>query len=308
MRNVLLRALVWVRRPCFLLAALFLSATVWLGCLPATVAVAQATMGDGSSLGDASAARARAQQFLAGRASRADNRSRQPISAAEAMERAREVKAAASLVPARRAQASALARTANLTAAWQPLGPMAVQSVSYGPISGRITAIAVDPNDPSGNTVYLGTTGGGVWKSTSAAGPLGSMSFAPLTDTLPVFSANTGATTTASLSIGAVAVQPSPNGVVLAGTGDPNDATDSYYGEGLLRSADGGQTWTLIIGSQDGANGSHSFAGLATAGLAWSTAAPNLIVAAMTVSAEGSIVGQLTRLRCRGSMTRPTPV
>ncbi len=168
---------------------------------------------------------------------------------------------------------------------------MSVNSVLYGGISGRITAVALDPNDSTGNTVYLGTTGGGVWKSTSAAGPLPNVSFAPLTDTLPVFAANEGATTIASMSIGAVAVQPSLTGIVLAGTGDPNDATDSYYGEGLLRSADGGQTWTLAIGSKDGANGNHSFAGLATAGIAWSSTTPTLAVAAMTVSLDGLVVG-----------------
>jgi hypothetical protein len=31
-------------------------------------------------------------------------------------------------------------------------------------ITGRITAVAVDPSDPSGNTVYIGAAGGGVWK------------------------------------------------------------------------------------------------------------------------------------------------
>ncbi len=180
--------------------------------------------------------------------------------------------------------------TANLTAPWQPLGPVTVNSLAYGPISGRITSVALDPNDETGNTLWLGTTGGGVWKSTNAAGDLSGVSFAPLTDTLPAFSANEGATTVPSLSIGAVAVQPASTAVVLAGTGDPNDATDSYYGEGILRSADGGQTWTLAIGSRDGANGSHSFAGLATAGLAWSTANPTLAVAAMTTSLQGLFV------------------
>ena len=38
--------------------------------------------------------------------------------------------------------------------------------------------------------------------------------------------------------------------VVLAGTGDPNDALESYYGSGLLRSADGGLTWSLISESE----------------------------------------------------------
>ncbi len=280
----------WVRRLFFLLGLLA------LGCVLGTVATAQEPLkgySHGSVLGDAAAARARAQRFLAGRGV-APTPGQKTSSAAEALRNAhrgnlaRNLAASAAVRP--RAQASAGGDTADLTASWQPLGPMSVNSLSYGQISGRITAIAVDPNDNTGNTVYLGTTGGGVWKSTNAAGALGSVTFAPLTDTLPVFSISEGATTVASLSIGAVAVQPSLTGVVLAGTGDANDATDSYYGEGLLRSADGGQTWTLAIGSRDGANGNHSFAGLATAGLAWSGATPTLAVAAMTVSTEGEAV------------------
>ena len=35
-----------------------------------------------------------------------------------------------------------------------------------GTISGRVTGIAVDPSDPSGNTYYVGTANGGVWKTT----------------------------------------------------------------------------------------------------------------------------------------------
>src|SRR5262249_24261899 len=114
-------------------------------------------------------------------------------------------------------------RFTGLDAAWQPLGPLQVQSAAYGKVTGRVTSIAIDPGDASGNTVYLGTTGGGVWKSTNAAGSAAAVSFSPLTDTLPVFSANAGSAVTPSLSIGAVSVQ---NNVVLAGTGDPNDATD----------------------------------------------------------------------------------
>jgi hypothetical protein len=180
-----------------------------------------------------------------------------------------------------------------LTAPWQPLGPSSVQTQLYGNVTGRVTAIALDPNDTSGNTVYLGTTGGGVWKSTTAAGPLSGVTFAPLTDTLPVFSISAGSSTIPSLSIGSVAVQPAPNPVVLAGTGDPNDATDSLYGEGILRSVDGGQTWTIatIAENQVGPNiYYHALAGLSTAALAWSTASTDLVVAAMSVSPQAAIV------------------
>jgi len=187
-----------------------------------------------------------------------------------------------------RMQAAALLfkpRGATLTAAWQPLGPVSILSPTFGNLTGRITALALDPNDTTGNTLYIGTTGGGVWKSINAAS---TATFTPLTDTLPVFAAGTG--TIPSLSIGALAVQPLANPVLLAGTGDPNDATDSYYGEGILRSADGGLTWTLIFESHDGVNGNHSFAGLSTAAIAFSSATPTLVVAAFTTSPESTNV------------------
>ncbi len=182
----------------------------------------------------------------------------------------------------------------NLAAPWQALGPSSIVSATYNNLTGRVAAIATDPNDPTGNTVFLGTTGGGVWKSTNAAGPLGAAIFVPLTDTLPVFSNNAGSSVIPSLTIGALAVQPAVNPVLIAGTGDPNNATDSYYGEGLLRSADGGLTWTLIQNSQDGVNGDHSFIGLATAGIAFSTMTPTLVVAAFSTSTQGAIVGAST--------------
>lgn len=190
----------------------------------------------------------------------------------------------------RRNSIRAHASSISLTAAWQPLGPSSVLTQRFGNVTGRVTAIAFDPNDSTGNTVYLGTTGGGVWKSTNAAGPLASIAFAPLTDTLPVFSNNAGSATIPSLSIGAVAVQPAPNPVVLAGTGDPNDATDSLYGEGILRSADGGRTWIIATVSVEGPSLNHTFAGLSTAAIAWSSASTNVVVAAMSVSPQAAIV------------------
>jgi hypothetical protein len=131
-----------------------------------------------------------------------------------------------------------------------------------------------------------------VWKATNAAGStLSAISFTPLTDGLEgLLSEPDG-----SLSVGTVTVQPQGTGVILAGTGDPNDALDSYYGGGILRSADGGQTWSLIQRTSDPRNNcagaqNYGFGGEGFAGFAWSTTNPQLVVAAVSQAYEGTLV------------------
>lgn len=170
---------------------------------------------------------------------------------------------------------------------WQPIGPGQVSTSSWNLVTGRVTSIAADPSVSSGNTVYVGTTGGGVWRSTNAAdATLADVSFVPLTDNVSAFSS----AALTSLSIGAVSVQPGGTGVILAGTGDPNDATDSWYGAGILRSADGGNTWSLIS-TTSGSGSTYTFLGNAFAGFAWSSVTPSLVVAAVSQSEYGSILG-----------------
>lgn len=182
------------------------------------------------------------------------------------------------------AQAEA-ASAATGSGTWASIGPQQVSTIRFGLVTGRVTSIAVDPSDKSGNTVYIGTTGGGVWRSTNAAGPSGAVTFTHLTDTTSAYSPPNPY----SLSIGAVTVQPGGTGVILAGTGDPNDATDSYYGEGILRSTDDGQTWSLIsLADLTGPTSALGFYGDAFAGFAWSTVNPDVVVAAVTDSAMGA--------------------
>ncbi|WP_263350710.1 beta strand repeat-containing protein [Acidicapsa acidisoli] len=174
---------------------------------------------------------------------------------------------------------------------WSALGPVGVNSLSYGLVTGRVSAIAVEPSDASGNHVFVGTTGGGLWQSQNAAASTpGSVQFLPLTDNLAVLSS----AQEAGISIGAVTVQPGGTGVVLVGLGDPNDALDSYYGAGLLRSGDGGQTWTLIqqtMDLEDKLSGQdYSFLGEGFAGFAWSTTNSQLVVAAVSQAYEGAVV------------------
>ena len=123
------------------------------------------------------------------------------------------------------------------TATWQSLGPAAVGSQNYGLVTGRISALALDPSDTTGNTLYVGTTGGGIWLSQNAnTAEVANVTFRPLTDsvfagnTAPLCSASgtaaSGTALDASISIGALGVQPGGTGVILAGTGDPNDVLE----------------------------------------------------------------------------------
>jgi len=179
---------------------------------------------------------------------------------------------------------------AGASGVWTSLGPFPLPSDAsgiglqdYGWVTGRATSVAIDPNDPTGNTVFAGGAYAGVWKSGNA-GPASpspaSVNWAALTDNQ------------ATLAIGAIAIQPQlsvpdpSKSVVLAGTGETDSSADSYYGLGILRSPDGGQSWTLI--SQD-STGIHSFAGLGFSQIAFSSANPNLVVAAAASATQGIV-------------------
>jgi hypothetical protein len=181
--------------------------------------------------------------------------------------------------------------SASPVATWQPIGSSAVQTPDFGLVTGRVSALALDPSDPTGNRLYVGTTGGGVWVAQNAAtSNVSSVIFTPLTDS---GGALNGAVD-ASISIGALTVQPGGTGVILAGTGDPNDVLDSYYGAGILRSTDAGNSWSLVSRTSDLAQGlgvrDVKFAGEGFAGFAWSTIDPQLVVAAVSQAYEGAIV------------------
>src|SRR5271154_122248 len=171
--------------------------------------------------------------------------------------------------------------TPSSAGGWVPLGPVPLASdatgdgfQNYNQVSGRATAVAIDPADPSGNTVFIGGGEGGVWKSTNGAtGIADDVTWTPVTDDQ------------ATLSIGSIAIQPgnsnSAQSVVLAGTGEADNSADSYFGLGILRSADGGNTWTLISSAN---SGTYSFSGLGATRMAFSTTQPGTVVAAMAAA------------------------
>jgi len=185
---------------------------------------------------------------------------------------------------------------------WVPLGPVPLASDAtgngtqdYHQVSGRATAVAIDPADPSGNTVYIGGAQSGVWKSTNAAnGNANNVAWTPMSDDA------------ATLSIGAIAIQPGNSDpaktLILAATGEANNAGDSYFGLGILRSTDAGNTWTLIPSAN---GGSLSFSGLGGTRMAFSMASGHMstVVAAMGTSSEGLVDGAVNANTIRGLYT-----
>lgn len=130
---------------------------------------------------------------------------------------------------------------------WVSVGPasnfnLATQNRNSGPVR----AIAVDPSDLSGNTVYVGGETGAVWKTSNflTNDPQGP-TYIPLTDFGPTFGTN----------IGSIAVFGRNNdprqSIVVVATGQPDVTPNagSVYGVGFLLSFDGGATWTLLDSS-----------------------------------------------------------
>ena len=102
--------------------------------------------------------------------------------------------------------------------------PMTARSIGPAGMSGRVSDVAVNLQDPT--TIYVGAATGGVWRSRD-----GGLTWRPVFDEQPV------------LGIGAVVVSPSNPDVVWAGTGEGNPRNSAGVGNGVYRSLDGGDTW-----------------------------------------------------------------
>lgn len=101
---------------------------------------------------------------------------------------------------------------------WELLGP--------NTSAGRMTSISVNPNNP--NVWIAGSGGGGVWRTSNRGATWQQL---PTRD-FPVY------------AVGAVAYHPRAANELYAGTGEPNFASFTFAGAGIMRSVDGGQTWS----------------------------------------------------------------
>ncbi|MBT7691978.1 MAG: hypothetical protein HN750_08165 [Gemmatimonadales bacterium] len=94
--------------------------------------------------------------------------------------------------------------------------------------SGRFVDIAVPADDP--HTFYIATASGGLWRTNNRG-----ISFDVLfADQADVF------------SIGAIAVSQTNSNVLYLGSGEGNNSRSSYWGNGMYKSTDYGDTWTNV--------------------------------------------------------------
>jgi hypothetical protein len=105
---------------------------------------------------------------------------------------------------------------------WRDVGPMR---------GGRTYAVAGNAVQP--DTFYMGSVGGGVWKTENSG-----RTWFPIADD-PTTGIPIG-------SIGAIAVAPSDPSIIYVGTGEPDIRSQHSYGIGLFKSTDAGKTWHSI--------------------------------------------------------------
>jgi photosystem II stability/assembly factor-like uncharacterized protein len=113
---------------------------------------------------------------------------------------------------------------------WQFLGPKNLDipyRIYYGvpPLSGRVNAIAVDPSNS--NIWWLGAAGGGIWKTTD-----GGTTWNPLGDAWD------------TLLVSSIAIDPTNPSTVYVGTGDFHGY--GAYAVGIMKTTNGGQTWSNL--------------------------------------------------------------
>jgi len=110
----------------------------------------------------------------------------------------------------------------NIT--WNNLGPTNQ--------AGRSKTMLVDANDASGQTVFCGSVGGGIWRTTniSSASP----NWAPVNDFMQ------------NISITSLGQDPNNSSIMYASTGEPYGSSSSIRGMGVFKSTDGGASWNLL--------------------------------------------------------------
>ncbi len=144
---------------------------------------------------------------------------------------------------------------------WEELGPNPLNDITFAgqsqqDASGRVLTIAIHPTDT--DIILIGAAQGGIWRSTD-----GGSSYSSVSDNMP------------SLAIKAIRFAKSDPSIVYAATGEPHAST-SIYGRGVLKSTNGGVSWSQLPVSGAG----WDFDNVSVAGLQVSSTNPNVLYVA----------------------------
>jgi hypothetical protein len=129
-----------------------------------------------------------------------------------------------------------------LGAAWTSLGPLTTLQPPTGGnssenVSGRVSALAISPTCQLDGPcrLWVGTAGGGVWRTDDAMNPV-DVAWRWVSQGL------------GTNNIGSLGLDPNdPTGnTIYVGTGETNQPNNSGAGTGLYRSTDGGDRWTRV--------------------------------------------------------------
>ena len=106
----------------------------------------------------------------------------------------------------------------------------------YNFSTGRINDIVIDPTTTTNGSIvaYAASVGGGVWKTTNCCGS--TTSWTPVTDD-PLL---------ATIAVDTLALDPNDHNTIYAGTGDLNYGSFSMGSQGILKSTNGGASWTVL--------------------------------------------------------------
>lgn len=109
-----------------------------------------------------------------------------------------------------------------------------VNWTSFGPKNqgGRTRAMIVDRNDATGNTLFAGSVGGGLWKTTNIN--VAEPNWAPVNELLE------------NLAVTSIAQNPGNPQIMYMGTGEGYGNTDAIRGLGIFKSSNGGATWSQL--------------------------------------------------------------
>jgi Secretion system C-terminal sorting domain/PGAP1-like protein/Fibronectin type III domain len=108
-----------------------------------------------------------------------------------------------------------------------------------GGTSGRVRVIWEDLSDPTGETVWVGSASGGLWRGTNIT--MGT-TWTPVNDLFD------------NLAITAFCQDPVNKDILFFGTGEKNPSGDAVKGGGIWRSIDHGVTWGPMAGTENYGN------------------------------------------------------